>query len=39
MFFSAIAMPTRGLDPEAYLRHMFSRIADHPVNQASELLP
>jgi transposase len=31
-----------GLDIAAYLRHIFSRIADHPVNkvnQVSELFP
>lgn len=28
-----------GIDPEAYLREVFSRIADHPINRIAELLP
>ena len=28
-----------GLDPQAYLRYVFTHIADYPINQVADLLP
>jgi transposase len=28
-----------GIDPQAYLRHVLTHIADHPINRINELLP
>jgi IS66 C-terminal element len=30
---------SNGIDPEVYLRNVFERIADHPINRIHELLP
>ncbi|MCW3476230.1 IS66 family transposase, partial [Limobrevibacterium gyesilva] len=34
-----VTAKVNGLDPEAYLRHVIERVADHPVNRIAERLP
>ena len=34
-----VSAKLNGIDPQAYLRHVFTHIADHPINRIDELLP
>ena len=34
-----VSAKLNGIDPQAYLRHVLTHIADYPVNQVADLLP
>ena len=39
MYSLIVSARLNGIDPQAYLRHVLTHIADHPINRISELLP
>jgi transposase len=39
MYSLIVSAKLNGIDPQAYLRHVLTYIADYPVNQIEDLLP
>jgi hypothetical protein len=39
MYLSRFGAQLNGLNVEAYLRHVFERLPEHPINRIEELLP
>ncbi len=39
MYSLIVSAKLNGIDPQAYLRHVLTHIADYPINRVADLLP